>query len=362
MGKRDNLNGVVIAKSPHCRYQCFNDILGRGAYKIVYRAYDSHDGKEVAWNSISLYNLSEKETDAVVKEINLLKELSPQCKYIIDFLNAWIDEDNLNVVFITEIALSGTLYDFIRKIKNINMRVIKKWALQILSGLVFLHDKKIAHRDLKCNNIFFNSNKGSIFIGDFGLANEKNTKFHSVIGTPEYMAPEMYEESYDEKVDIYAFGMCLLEMITKEIPYSECNTFAEVWKKVRSGNEPSGLKKIKNMKAKELIIKCITKDPGNRPTSLELLDDPFFQTIEVEDNDENLILEELVEQINGTMLKDEQKPKISNFEEIEEIIDDSSNYHSKNSSPKETLSEPMSSTYNPKIYLSNDNQDNNNFF
>jgi|AntRauTorckE6833_2_1112554.scaffolds.fasta_scaffold07371_3 WNK lysine deficient protein kinase len=353
MGKKNNLSGVVIAKSPHSRYQCFNDILGRGAYKIVYRGYDSHDGKEVAWNSISLYNLSEKETEAIVKEINLLKELSPQCKYIINFLNAWIDEDNMNVVFITEIALSGTLYDFIRKIQNINMRVIKKWALQILNGLVFLHDKNIAHRDLKCNNIFFNSNKGNIFIGDFGLANERHTKFHSVIGTPEYMAPEMYEQSYDEKVDIYAFGMCLLEMITKEIPYYECKTFANVWKNVRAGIEPSGLNKIKNIKAKELILKCIAKNPTDRPSSLDLLDDPFFQTIEMEDNDENLILEELVEQINETILNNEQKPTINNFEEIEEIIKDVPN-----KSPKESLLEPMSlldipST--PKIDLLNPN-------
>ena len=41
-------------------------------------------------------------------------------------------------------------------------------------------------------------------------------------GTPEFMAPEMYEEKYDESVDVYAFGMCMLEMATSEYPYSEC--------------------------------------------------------------------------------------------------------------------------------------------
>ena len=46
------------------------------------------------------------------------------------------------------------------------------------------------------------------------------------------MAPEMYEESYDESVDVYAFGMCLLEMYTQEYPYMECSNPAQIYKKV----------------------------------------------------------------------------------------------------------------------------------
>ena len=47
-------------------------------------------------------------------------------------------------------------------------------------------------------------------------------------GTPEFMAPELYDEQYDEKVDVYAFGMCVLEMVTSEYPYSECLNAAQV--------------------------------------------------------------------------------------------------------------------------------------
>ncbi len=187
--KGNDRSKLIINKSPQGRYICYNDILGRGAYKIVYRAYDTHDGIEVAWNSISIHNLNEKQIDSISNEIELLKELSPQSQYIINFIDAWVDEDNLSIVFITEIALSGTLSDYIKKIQNVNLRVIKKWGLQILEGLSFLHNKDIAHRDLKCNNIFINSNTGNIFIGDFGLAQRRqNSNFNSVIGTPEYMA------------------------------------------------------------------------------------------------------------------------------------------------------------------------------
>ena len=51
-------------------------------------------------------------------------------------------------------------------------------------------------------------------------------------GTPEYMAPELYEESYDTKVDIYSFGLCVLELETHELPYSECVNMAQIYKKV----------------------------------------------------------------------------------------------------------------------------------
>lgn len=68
-----------------------------------------------------------------------------------------------------------------------------------------------------------------------GLATLKNRSFaKSVIGTPEFMAPEMYEEHYDEGVDVYAFGMCMLEMATSEYPYSECTLPAQIYKKVIS--------------------------------------------------------------------------------------------------------------------------------
>lgn len=53
-------------------------------------------------------------------------------------------------------------------------------------------------------------------------------------GTPEFMAPELYEEEYNELVDVYSFGMCLLEMVSREYPYSECRNQAQIFKKVTS--------------------------------------------------------------------------------------------------------------------------------
>jgi len=290
---------IPIAESPDSRYVCFNDVVGKGAYKIVYRAYDRQQGIDVAWNSINISSLEDSEQQLVIDEVMMLKELSPQCKYIIDFQNAWQDHDN--VIFITELALSGTLKQYIIQRKdNINLRVIKRWCKQILEGLQFLHEQHIAHRDIKCNNIFYNCNTGNIIIGDFGLAKQRVNALHSVIGTPEYMAPEMYEDNgYDEKVDIYAFGMCMLEMITKEVPYKECGGVGHIYKNVSQGIKPECIKNVKNETAKQLILECLHYDPKQRPSAKDLLQDPFFIFVTTEDDDLNLT-KELCMDINNT--------------------------------------------------------------
>lgn len=116
----------------------------------------------------------------------------------------------------------------------------------------------IIHRDLKCDNIFITGSAGSVKIGDLGLATLKNRSFaKSIIGTPEFMAPEMYEEHYDESVDVYAFGMCMLELVTSEYPYSECTGPAQIYKKVVSGVKPQCFEKIESNEIRDIIDQCI---------------------------------------------------------------------------------------------------------
>lgn len=98
------------------------------------------------------------------------------------------------------------------------------------------------------------------------------------------MAPELYEEDYTEMVDIYSFAMCLLEMVTLEIPYSECDSVAKIYKKVTTGKMPQALSKVADPEVKAFIEKCIAQ-PRARPTASELLKDSFFSELKDEQID-----------------------------------------------------------------------------
>lgn len=109
---------------------------------------------------------------------------------------------------------------------------------------------------------------------------------HSVIGTPEFMAPELYDEDYTELIDIYSFGMCLLELVTLEVPYSECENVAKIYRKVTSGLRPEAMKKVKDPEILAFIEKCLAQ-PRARPSAADLLKDPFFDGIFDDDEEED---------------------------------------------------------------------------
>ncbi|KAI3464141.1 hypothetical protein Pfo_020804 [Paulownia fortunei] len=261
-----------------------NKILNNKYYtKYIYRAFDEWEGIEVAWNQVKVADLLRNSVDLerLYSEVHLLKTLKH--KNIIKFYNSWVDTKNEHINFITEIFTSGTLRQYRKKHKHVDVRALKKWSRQILEGLLYLHshDPPVIHRDLKCDNIFVNGNQGEVKIGDLGLAAilQQARAAHSVIGTPEFMAPELYEEEYNELVDIYAFGMCLLELVTLEYPYVECANAAQIYKKVTAGIKPSSLGKVKDPGVRTFIEKCIA-EVSDRLSAKELLMDPFLQSDE----------------------------------------------------------------------------------
>lgn len=270
----------VLDKDPTNRYARYDEILGKGAFKTVYKAFDEVDGIEVAWNRIGIEDVahSQQQLEKLHLEVHLLKSLKHD--NVIKLYNSWVDDTTGTINMITELFTSGSLRQYRTKHKNVDLKAIKNWARQILRGLCFLHSHSppIIHRDLKCDNIFVNGNSGLVKIGDLGLAIVmQQPTARSVIGTPEFMAPELYEEEYNELVDIYSFGMCILEMITCEYPYGECKNPAQIYKKVTSGVKPAALAKVSDPEVKQFIEKCLVP-ASMRLSASELLKDPFLAT------------------------------------------------------------------------------------
>lgn len=261
-------NDVAVAQSENGRFFKFDIEIGRGSFKTVYKGLDTDTGVAVAWCELQDKKWNKSERQRFREEAEMLKEL--QHPNIVRFYDSF---EQLNarsrkvIILVTELMTSGTLKTYIKRFKKINLKVLKNWCKQILKGLYYLHTRTppVIHRDLKCDNIFITGTTGSVKIGDLGLATLKNKSFaKSVIGTPEFMAPEMYEEHYDESVDVYAFGMCMLEMATSEYPYKECTNAAQIYKKVTSGVLPEAFEKVDNAEIKEIIEGCIRNKKGSR--------------------------------------------------------------------------------------------------
>ncbi|EYU33693.1 hypothetical protein ABFS83_08G168400 [Erythranthe nasuta] len=271
-----------IEVDPTGRYGRYSELLGSGAVKKVYRAFDQEEGIEVAWNQVKLRNFSDDEAmiNRLYSEVRLLGSL--QNKNIIALYSVWRDENKDTLNFITEVCTSGNLREYRKKHKQVSVKALKKWSKQILRGLDYLHTREpcVIHRDLNSSNVFVNGNTGQVKIGDLGLAATvgKNHSAHSLLGTPEFMAPELYEENYTELIDIYSFGMCLLEMVTLELPYTECDNVVKIYKKVTTGIRPLAMNKVKDLEVKSFIEKCLAQ-PRVRPSAADLLKDPFFDTI-----------------------------------------------------------------------------------
>ncbi|KAL0283296.1 UNVERIFIED_CONTAM: putative serine/threonine-protein kinase WNK4 [Sesamum angustifolium] len=224
-----------------------------------YKAFDQVDGIEVAWNRVKIDEVlqSPQDLEKLYSEVHLVRQLKHE--NVIKFYDSWIDEKKKTINMITELFTSGSLRQYRKKHKTVDMKAIKNWARQILQGLDYLHSQipPVIHRDLKCN-ILVNGNQGEVKIGDLGLATIlQQPTAKSVIGTPEFMAPELYEEEYNELVDIYSFGMCLLEMVTLDYPYSECKNPAQIFRKVTKGVKPAALGKVSSPEVKEFIEKCL---------------------------------------------------------------------------------------------------------
>ncbi|XP_017686468.1 PREDICTED: serine/threonine-protein kinase WNK2 isoform X4 [Lepidothrix coronata] len=269
----------AVATSLDGRFLKFDIELGRGSFKTVYKGLDTETWVEVAWCELQDRKLTKVERQRFKEEAEMLKGL--QHPNIVRFYDFWEScaKGKRCIVLVTELMTSGTLKTYLKRFKVMKPKVLRSWCRQILKGLLFLHTRTppIIHRDLKCDNIFITGPTGSVKIGDLGLATLKRASFaKSVIGTPEFMAPEMYEEHYDESVDVYAFGMCMLEMATSEYPYSECQNAAQIYRKVTCGIKPASFEKVTDPEIKEIIGECICKNKEERYEIKDLLSHAFF--------------------------------------------------------------------------------------
>ena len=246
--------------------------IGKGSYSHVYKGY--HNDIKNKIYAIKEINIK-KNIDNINRfylEIDIMKKIKHQ--NIITLYDTIINDDYIYIVM--EYCKYGDLRKFLKnkKINEYKAQIIMK---QLVSGLKYLYDNNIFHRDLKPQNILVAENC-IIKITDFGLAKEceNNNLSDTICGSPIYMAPEIIQKTkYNNKADIWSLGIILYELLTGSSPYN-INNFNELVDYIKNNNIeiPENLNISDN--AKNLLSNLLIKSSEERITWKNIFNHPWL--------------------------------------------------------------------------------------
>ena len=221
-------------------------------------------------------------------------ELATLDKYehpnIVRVLDLFEDDDNIFLVF--ELMRHGTLDQNLIRIKetgaSFTERDVANIVLQLVMAVNYLHNNNVVHRDLKLDNVMVayealdeHTTTMVCKVTDFGFAQalDPQQKFDLMLGTPVYMAPELFKKQpYAKKVDIWAIGV-ITHMLLAGIPPFNGRTKEKLKPQVCNGELNLNLfTKFYNggKLVKDFIRRCLEKNPDRRPTTSELLEHPWL--------------------------------------------------------------------------------------
>ncbi|KAH7439182.1 hypothetical protein KP509_04G048600 [Ceratopteris richardii] len=251
------------------------EFLGSGSFGTVYEGL-SEDGIYFAVKEVSLSDNDSKTQQSVTQleqEIEFLSKF--QHENIVRYYGTQKEPDKLYIFL--ELVTKGSLSSLYQKY-NLFESQIRSYTRQILSGLKYLHDRKVMHRDIKCANILVDVN-GKIKLADFGLAKQISQldELKSCKGSAYWMAPEVVnpKQTYSLSADIWSLGCTVLEMATRRPPYGDLEWHRALWK-VGHGEGPPIPEDVPE-DAKDFINRCLETNPLKRPTAAQLLEHPFVK-------------------------------------------------------------------------------------
>jgi len=245
--------------------------LGLGSFATVKLAREKKTGKLVALKLMDTHPAKATKGDLqnLKTEIQIHKDLDHP--HIIKFYG-YIQQGNL-VYLILDYAENGNLYMHLRKRKNLSEREIFKYFYQTCQAINYLHDQDIVHRDIKPENLLLDKDF-NIKVCDFGWSSYNiREERRTFCGTYEYMAPEIvHKKYYDYRVDIWALGVLLYELIHNKAPYVG-RSMNEIKYSLSKGqiNFHSNLPQD----VRNLILKILRTDPNNRLSMRMILSDPW---------------------------------------------------------------------------------------
>lgn len=276
---------TLAAFQKRYQYKSPSDLIGKGGFSDVYKAWDTQDEQFVA---LKIATASASEKYDLTNEVKKIKKLKHP--NLIEYYDLYevctgtkdIHGHELNYqVAVMEYADGGTLGDLLKN-KPLTNTEAEELAEGIIDGLAYLHANNITHRDLKPANILLTTKDGKRIpkITDFGLAKNTaagNTASTMLVGTVEYMAPEFFKQAEGETTtaaaDVWSIGVILLEALTGIHPFGKTTQGKSneqiIYNILSADLNPS----LQNLRApfKELITRCLIREPRLRTQTAEEL-------------------------------------------------------------------------------------------
>jgi tRNA A-37 threonylcarbamoyl transferase component Bud32 len=248
--------------------------LGRGATAVVYRAKDERLGTEVAVKVLAPHLVRDPAAAGrLERELQAARQITSEAVAQVYELG-----ENAGTRYVVmEYGPSGTLKDHVLLHGPLKPALLDRLMEQVADALAACHARGILHRDLKPSNILFDAASGRMKLIDFGVAriadNSDAESVGSVVGTPEYMAPEQFEDAApDPRSDLYAAGAVLYEAATGQPPVIG-RSLPEVIRKHQEGlrRRPRDLNPGVGEGAEAIILRLLARDPGDRFQTAEEL-------------------------------------------------------------------------------------------
>ena len=301
--------------------------LGEGGTAKVYLAYDQIDERNVSLKILKKENIDDRKVKKFKKEAETLALLDDE--NIVKIYDVGQD-DNLHYIA-AEYIDGMTLKDYIRTCSPIPVEEIVKLSQQILHGVKHAHERGVVHKDLKTQNILLDEHK-NVKITDFGIADimdEDVTRTQSLMGTPQYIAPEILNrESLTAQSDLYSVGIVMYEMCVMQVPFVG-EKAAYIMIKQMSQPLPSIIAQRADIpqSLENVIIKATAMKLNNRYQNAKEMIEDLSHVFDADKMDEQplVLADDLVKQdeIEKTIDIGQEKIDLSNLKDNEQQKKDS---------------------------------------
>lgn len=252
-------------------------VLGSGAFGKVWLVHSNDAVKKgYAMKVLKLEGVPTTELSAMQQELRLLEKLKhPNIVGFRESFKAYLDGEQ-KMCIVMDLADGGDLGSLIKRTKKsgcqLNERKILRYFVQIGLGVQYMHYHKVMHRDIKAANIFLAGN-GRIVLGDFGVSKKLDSTAamaQTCIGTPYYMAPELFADlPYTFSADIWALGVVLYELMMLRFPF-QASTMPALAMRISRGNYKAADRRF-SYELRAMVKHLLHRNPSSRPTASRLL-------------------------------------------------------------------------------------------